>query len=350
MDTCNSPLPSTQHMPREVRIILVVMNVLVAISNVIINSFLMHVLKRTRQTKHVTFKFIFCLCISDCLVGLTLQPLLIYVEGFGNGNCGIEYTIEAIGFLVPQFSAIMIMAVSLDRYLHMKFLHDYPRYMNPSRAKQFIAGGFLLSLATSVTAVLLSMYGNYFFFKAGFIFLNLLILISVVIMYIATYTAIRKQVGQLDMDTSKAPSSSGNQILTHQQSVYKSRLSSRSQFNNSLTKTTIFILLSLAICYLPYLIVSFPYAYAKFHLKKEPRPIWGTLLYWSLLPSHFNSSLNAVILIFCNKAIKRLITVFLRGSLRTYVAQQTSIRNSEKRKNHGKRVTYSKELEGKTDS
>ena len=86
--------------------------------------------------------FIISLSVSDFLVGLIVQPLacvLMVMNTSGKPICLLEYLVFISLGIFCGSSGLCVPVISLDRYIRMKKLQYYMKYMNKRRASLAVA-------------------------------------------------------------------------------------------------------------------------------------------------------------------------------------------------------------------
>ena len=116
---------------------LVAINICTALLTVLVNyCFITGIL--TSPTLHTpTNIFIVSLSVSDFLVGLIVQPLacvMMLMHISGNSHCVLEYLVFISLSIFCGASGLCVPVISLDRYIRMKKLQYYMKYVNKKRA------------------------------------------------------------------------------------------------------------------------------------------------------------------------------------------------------------------------
>ncbi|XP_065059405.1 adenosine receptor A2b-like [Rhopilema esculentum] len=281
-------LTEYRHFPANI-ICLIVLNVVVAVLNILINGFLIYALRKTQQLKNLSNQFIACLSLSDCGVGLLAQPLIIatlWNKHMGVISCNTEMATQAVGFTFCHFSGVMLAIIAVDRHLHIKYKNKYNFYMNSSRAIKVVALNLFIALIVAGGSVLSSTQHTYITFDQAMMSIDTIVVLFIWLNYILIFRLIKEH-----MRTIHRKDSEGNtQVL------------SKVKADAAFAKTMVLIMTSQAICYFPYFLSS------SLRSKKDVvhRESWlGSFRWWSLLLVYLCSSLNALIFIFRNAKIKR---------------------------------------------
>ena len=121
------------------------------------NAFVIFVVVRHREERHVPYNVLLgCLALSDLMVGLVAQPALaihkimeIRRQSFGT-RCTARVVQSCSGWLTSGVSLFTLCAISLDRYLALKF---HLRYASVVTATSYVAVviGFWVFAAIFIT-------------------------------------------------------------------------------------------------------------------------------------------------------------------------------------------------------
>ena len=100
--------------------------ILVCVLNIFGNATLIYALRKTKQTKPISFKFIIFMSASDLTNGTTALLLFILVpqEKFDN-VCWVKHILQLVLSTCVSFSFLMILLIAFDRYLHIKSLRTF---------------------------------------------------------------------------------------------------------------------------------------------------------------------------------------------------------------------------------
>ena len=128
---------------------------IVDISAILLNALIVYVLKRYKKTNIVTFWFIYCLSISDILVGvsglvlhlLQLKLILGHPNAFWVSFCGAASVSE--NYFIAA-SGRLIFIIAIDRCIHMKFLNKYSLIMTQSKGRWIIFFNVVFGILISI--------------------------------------------------------------------------------------------------------------------------------------------------------------------------------------------------------
>ncbi len=285
---------------------------IIAFANVSVNLLLIYGLLKLRLIKTISYKFILFLCISDCCIGLIPQMLLACVLLItGDHSCVLKIITQSFQVACCQFSVIMILIITMDRFLHMNYLTKYNVYMTKNRAFSILAINIIICMLTVIANVLASIYNCYFIVHTTILGLNATVILFICGIYAKTYWSIRNRVKGIRLD-SEMSSILRHSLLTSNRAlaiIPSKFIQRRQQYHLNFAKAMILVLLTLGLCYTPYLTVVCMVTYAEFEGDKTFKvgDVQILILYWSVLLMYINSFFNGIILVFSNKRIRRFI-------------------------------------------
>ena len=168
-----------------------------------VNGLLAYVLQKHRKTRILTFWFIYCLSISDVMVGITglidhaLQlDLLLEIEKVP-WNILHKLFGEMHGyFLLTSWMVILIIAV--DRCFHMNYPHNYDMIMTKFRARAIMICNIIFCVILELPLLLTSgaaktwfLFSRYVFYAVG--------LFLIFALYLLLYFSIKRQANALQI-------------------------------------------------------------------------------------------------------------------------------------------------------
>ena len=168
--------------------------VAINILNVMGNALLIWALRRTKQTKTISFQFIMIMSFSDLANGVLCLPFLTLVlyDDYQK-YCWLTLSIQTILSSCNYFSFLMIFLIALDRYLHMKYLEKYSSKFTKRRGHLLIAVSFVLSLAISTLFSLPFSSFTYNLLVAVYFAIWMAFLMSVIILYHKALSTLRRK-------------------------------------------------------------------------------------------------------------------------------------------------------------
>lgn len=177
---------------------------LLDISAIFLNGIIAHVLKKDKKTNVILHWLVYCLCISDVLVGVsglaTHITQLYLLAGLTESGRFIHLWLAVCwGFLgfYQSFSGRLILIIAVDRCLHMKYLNKYNTIMTTSRARFAILFNTILGIlfSASYLAPSESVKAR---FEFGVTIFNITGCIVTGVVYVFAYLLIKRRVGGLN--------------------------------------------------------------------------------------------------------------------------------------------------------
>ena len=252
----------------------------------ITNILLICLLFKTNQLGLVINHFVLTMSISDICTGGIFLPFTLIYYGFLSYSKTIEDILFVLSSLFVHFSALMVLAIAMDRCIHVNHLRSNRKFLSKLKAKIIIAGSFILALGYAIFLLRMSHTRNTRKVILGICIYGGILLLSVGSIYIRLSCKVRQSTREINVGS------------------FNSRQQPRRQVD-FLTKTVAIILLSLVCCYLPYLTIG---VIISFHSKGSCNNKTLTKLF---IASHcllyIYTAINALIIIFRNRAIVNYI-------------------------------------------
>ena len=174
-------------------------NILVGILNITGNAILIWALRRTGQTKTISFQFIAIMSVTDLAAGTTsivFITLLISIEDYQK-YCWLMLVTLVVLNTLNYFSGLMVFLIALDRYLHMKYLERYSIKFTKKRGYLFVIISFVVALSTSIYFSLPLFHLVYNIFKWLLLSMATLCMISVLLLYHRALQILRRKAHQI---------------------------------------------------------------------------------------------------------------------------------------------------------
>ena len=170
------------------------------IINLIVNSFLIHALRRLHKLRTISYKLILCLTISDLFTGIELIVEEIMTIMFIRDESSTwRLTFQGVSFFFAQFSCLTTLAIAVDRYVHMKYLHKYSVVITNTKAILACVANLLLSLTFGILLAVGMIY-RFFFVSRLLFFANAsAIYAALSITYMNAYRALFRRTKQLNL-------------------------------------------------------------------------------------------------------------------------------------------------------
>ncbi len=279
--------------------ILTVTAVLIAITTISLNFTVALSIWRLKMLETLSYRFIFYLSISDCLVGLGVTPIILSLLLLQKKSfCILEYLAQSSTFFVCQFSGVMVVIITVDRYLHMRYLTKYNTYMTKRRASALVWLNLTSCFVTAGALTFATIAGLVFQFELVLVIIYCVLVFAIFFLYTKTYLSLRNRVHHLP-------------------SVRKSRVSStekKQRFEVIFGKGMIFVLLTTGVSYVPCFLTGTIWGYTKYVCKEEPSSMLHLALFWTIILMYSNSTFNPIIMLSFNRRLRRYIKSKLRSS------------------------------------
>ena len=352
---CLSPYPSRDDLTTSQRLSLIVAFTLITPMTLLFNGALSYGLYKTNQYRNVFSRFIMVLSVSDFCIGLFVQPVVIYLFIPGNdGDCTASWYLTLTGYVLLNFSGLVIFMVSIDRYFRLRKTHGYAQKVTIQRVNIALAAAFIFSVFTSAAAYISAIMDFFCIFNMIIIVVNFISAAGILNFYFFAWRSVRKRISSIrNISTSMVRSRSRLSSSTSTQDVMsehqneqneqqpqqkmkksistkssimsvlsKSRQSLsmtfssstgnkrvRSNYDASMTRTVAAILVCCCTTYPPYFIVSF-YRSIVFTMEgycnreSHPTNIW---FFWSFFLMFLNCVVNVVLYSCHNRQLKDLM-------------------------------------------
>ena len=197
-------------------LIFITMSFLLDILAIILNGLIAYVLKKHNKTRIVTFWFIYCLSISDIMVGITGLVFHSSLIAFEWESLWVSISGKLLEYFL-ETSAHLIFIVAVDRCIHMKYLNKYSTLMNGSRARLIV----LLNINFCVVATIPYFAAPEQFnvlFEFGLNIFHASFIVSIYFIYVKTYFSIRRQIAALKISKRskmRCPNKTENRFECH---------------------------------------------------------------------------------------------------------------------------------------
>ena len=143
--------------------ILLWLNITIATMNVAVNSTGILLIIKTKQWKNQSTKLILFMSSSDCCVALLSQIVLSALAYLEDMICVYKTMLLFIWYLPIIFSFNMVAFISFNRFIHIKYLHQYSAILTPKRFNLCL----LLLISITVVQSIMTSIGPLFFGKGG---------------------------------------------------------------------------------------------------------------------------------------------------------------------------------------
>ena len=173
--------------------------IIIDVFNISGNAILIWALKKTRQTKTISFQFIIIMSISDLALSIANLMILIIpsIPQQNRASCWTTVICQFFLSTCSVYSFIMVALIALDRYLHMRYLERYPSILTKKRGYCLAIASFVYALTMNVAYYLPLSYNIPYISQAVHIILSSFTVSSTFILYYKAMRAIRTKASQL---------------------------------------------------------------------------------------------------------------------------------------------------------
>ena len=299
--------------------VIAVLNFLMMPCTLVANIVVIAGLYRTRQLGSTVNNLFLCLSVSDLCIAVIVQSLvgILFTSYRQEPSCALETTTQCLTFLFGHASGFTIVAVGIDRYIHMKYLQKYTTIMTKTRAKIMIGFSFTAAIGMGAAYTLSTIYDIFQWVNMVILLADFSAVVIIYVAYIEAYSKVKKH-------------------IKNTQGLRKGEKNAPS-YAISMITTILLILGAVFICYVPYVIAGM-IGFYQVQIQKRLLPS-GTafLIYLTYQLVYLNSCLNAVIFTYKNEPVRR----FFLGKLRfvsesdttaasTYSVPLSAIKNKNK--------------------
>ena len=179
-----------------------VYNILIGALNVVGNATLIWALRKTQQTKSLSFQFIMIMSTSDFISGIIGLAFLtlVSIDPYQN-SCWLKFTVQFTLNACNYFSIFMIFLIALDRYLHMKYLERYLLIFTKKKGYMLVGFLFLLAILSSAMFILPMSKLTMSALQMVFFALSIVFLASIILLYHKALCILRKKANQISRST-----------------------------------------------------------------------------------------------------------------------------------------------------
>ncbi len=292
LQTCNNAFSERMSLSASQSLTISISLSLMSPTIIIINILLIMALLKTKQIKNDSQRFILILGISDFIVGALSVPLLLGVFNV-HQSCAYEKVSLFVGHFNTRLTAYIIFLIGIDRYFNIN-----PNMQSRSTLGKKIESktGCKILIATVIVISTIQASIQIIDFEnrslpsnlsSGFDFI---VYLTYFIIYIRLFMKIRK--------------------FTRSNSLHQGAGNTteyRPRYIKNLVKTVLYLLVTVGLCYLPYVMVKFTIMYRKYQLKEPISQNLRFIHYLSFQPILANSFFNTVIILDRNSVLKQYI-------------------------------------------
>ena len=155
-------------------------------------------LRKTRQTKTISFQFIVIMSASDVIIGIIGLTFLTMLSTDPYQNyCWMRLALQAALSSCNCFSSFLVLLIALDRYLHMRYLERYSVKFTKRHGYYLICISFFLASLISATFIFQFPPATHSILKEVLFSLAIPLPISVIILYYKAMRAMRRKANQI---------------------------------------------------------------------------------------------------------------------------------------------------------
>lgn len=294
LKNCNNAFVGRLALEEYQSTIIAVLNFLMMPCTLVANIVVIAGLYRTRQLGSTVNNLFLCLSISDLCIAVIVQSLvgILFTSYKQEPSCALETTTQCLTFLFGHASGFTIVAVGIDRYIHMKYLQKYATIMTKTRSKIMIGFSFAAAMGMGSAYTLSTIYDVFQWVNMVILLADFSAIVIIYVAYIEAYSKVKKHIKNtrgLRKGEKNAPS-----------------------YAISMITTILLILGAVFICYVPYVIAGMIGFYQVQIQERRLLPGTAFLIYLTYQLVYLNSCLNAMIFTYKNEPVRK----FFLGKLR----------------------------------
>lgn len=273
---------------------LTIASILIFISPIIAvtNLLLCYSMIKTKQVKILSQRFVLILGLSDIFVGiLTCPSLALLFSLFRQKDiCWYEKFALFLSHFNTRLSAYVVVLIGIDRYFNIKT--EFTRMTYLSKLTKSGKGiGALLAVAMMISAAQSSLtiidFENHTLPKGISSAVDAIIYFIYFFTYIRLFLRIQK--------------------FTKTNSIHIGSSGGRPRYIRKLVKTVLFLILTVGLCYMPFVVMSFVVTYIKYNSKQPVSHTVRFLHYLTTILILLNSLFNTFVILYRNSVLKKYI-------------------------------------------
>ena len=277
---------------------------------VLVNSLLIFSFSKTKQLTNSTNVYIVFLSLSDCLlVGAVTLPLesILHIVYHDKDNCILSNFVLAFGTFSVKLSGYFILLVGLDRFMNIKTeFKEESCLLKKLRSK---CGSIVLTclclFLSMVQGGIAPLTNKYTMPSICIGALDIIVVITVYTLYIRVYMRVRRHCAGSQLYKKDAGRVHVGGENTEGVGMTGQKSDKVPIYMKELTKTVLLILVIIAICYLPYVILSICKSSVGHHKVSNTVHVLHVL---ALLVVYLNSGLNACVILYRNEEARRYLS------------------------------------------
>ena len=244
---------------------------------------------KTKQLNNASNVFICCLSISDCCLACIAQTLISFTFLRQEFSCSLEMVTQFSTSFFGHLSGYCIVAIAVDRMIHMKYLTRYAQIVTRERIYMICLANIVMSLVVGVSYTLTTIYDVYDAVNTIILIFDSTLVILTFSAYLVTFRKIHRHIKNKE------------NLRMRKNRRSKKKRSDRPVYATTMMKVIAKIRAAVWIAYTPYITVSLVWSFAK-DMYRTNENLLSFVLYLSYLLVYMNSTMNAVIFFNGNEA------------------------------------------------
>ena len=270
----------------EIRRKFIIPFVLVGITNIIVNSFLIYAMRRLGRLGRLSYKLILCYTISGIVNGVQmLAEEITWAFTVVRPNMKAALFLKAVALASVEFSVISMLAIAVDRQVHMKYPYRYNQIITSSRMIKYILAALTASIVCAMVLTLGEVYSFSFISHLILTLNGFLMFVYISFTYFKAYRELSRRTADLNISTSNATSWQNT--------------------NKDFAKAVLCILASMAVSFLPYFTLTLLQAYSENNSSTRVSDQFFTIWLVTKIPMRLQQSINSILMIFFDKRIRK---------------------------------------------
>ena len=287
------------------RQVIVGLNSVLSVVTLITNIVVIVSIVKTKQLNNSSNIFICFLSISDCCLACITQTLVSVTFSKQEFGCSFEIATQFATFFFGHLSGYCILAIAVDRMIHMKYLMKYSQILTRKRIYRICFTNISMALAVGIFYTMATIYDVYDVVNTIILIFDLTLVMLIFSAYLITYRKIHRHIKNTE-----------NLRIRENATSKEKRSDDRPVYVTAMIKVIAKVLAAVWIAYIPYIIASLLWSYAT-NLYQTNARLLSFLLYLTYLLVSMNSTVNAVIFLkgnedsrsFVVNALQRLVRV-----------------------------------------
>ena len=268
------------------RRVFLTVNSIVSITTVFINTLVIVCFINSKKFRKPSYLILTVLSFTDCTVGILSNSSLSYRVSRIPTGCLILIVLLSF-FLIPlSMSHFITLLAALERFIHIRFPEKYSYHVTQTRTVIALVSVSIAGILFGIFFAISIVYNNSDIVIKVSITTDISILSVITVLYVQAYRGLRRRVSDLN-ESSEIQTETENPVVANMQFT--------------LSRSVLYILLSLWIGWGPYLIT----AVARSIDTQTRKEYWNITFMWINVTMEFNSAINAMAVIMINKEIRQ---------------------------------------------